>query len=201
MLLRSLVIPIERRRIPGMFIECGSALGGSAIVIASAKRRGRNLKVFDTFGMIPAPTNKDDMDVHARYETIKSGKALGIGGDTYYGYHPDLLREVSQNFAKHCYPIADNNITLVKGLYQDTLNILEPVAFAHIDCDWYESVLTCLKEIVPRLSEGSVMIIDDYYAWSGCQSAVDEFFAGRSGFRFDRQARLIITRETSCSSR
>jgi hypothetical protein len=54
-LLRSVVLGIEHRKLPGLFIGCGCALGGSAIVIASGKRRSRNFRVYDTFGMIPSP--------------------------------------------------------------------------------------------------------------------------------------------------
>ena len=34
----------------------------------------------------------------------------------------------------------------------------EPVALAHLDCDWYASVLTCLENIVPRLAPGGVLV-------------------------------------------
>jgi asparagine synthase (glutamine-hydrolysing) len=49
------------------------------------------------------------------------------------------------------------------------------VAFAHIDCDWYDSVKTSLERITPNLSSGGILVIDDYYAYSGCKKAVDEF--------------------------
>ena len=38
------------------------------------------------------------------------------------------------------------------------------------------------------------LVIDDYDAWSGCRAAVDEYFAGRPGFRFERRGRLHIVR-------
>jgi asparagine synthase (glutamine-hydrolysing) len=50
---------IEARGPPGILVEAGCALGGSAIVIARAKSPGRPLHVFDAFGMIhlhPMPT-------------------------------------------------------------------------------------------------------------------------------------------------
>ncbi len=75
----------------------------------------------------------------------------------------------------------------------DTLTGDEPVALAHIDGDWYESVLTCLVRIGPRLSSRGVMVIDDYFYWSGCRRAVDEFLAEHPGeYRTVRRTRLHI---------
>lgn len=34
-----------------------------------------------------------------------------------------------------------------------------------------------LQWIVPKLSIGGAIVIDDYYDWSGCRKAVDEYFA------------------------
>ena len=55
--------------------------------------------------------------------------------------------------------------------------------------------MTCLTRIVPLLVAGGRIVLDDYYAWSGCQTAVDEYFAGREGFRFEEGARLHIVKE------
>jgi asparagine synthase (glutamine-hydrolysing) len=54
--------------------------------------------------------------------------------------------------------------------------------------------MTCLTRIAPLLSVGGRLIIDDYDTWSGCRAAVDEYFAGRTGFRFERRGRLHIVR-------
>jgi asparagine synthase (glutamine-hydrolysing) len=81
------------------------------------------------------------------------------------------------------------------GLFEDTLYIAEPVALAHIDCDWYQSVMLCLERITPHLIPGGVLVIDDYRDWAGCKRAVDEYFTGRGDeFRFVMRARLHIER-------
>ena len=128
---------LEARKVPGVFVEAGCALGGSAIVIATAKRRARPLYVYDVFSMIPPPTSADGDDVHARYERIRSGQAQGIRGHRYYGYEEDLYGIVKSNFARLGRPVDRHNIYLVKGLFQDTIRLTEPVALAHIDGDWY----------------------------------------------------------------
>lgn len=187
---------IEAEGIPGGVLEAGCARGGSAIVIASAKSRARPFTIYDVFGMIPPPSEKDGSDVHARYEAILAGNAAGLGGRPYYGYQADLYEEVIANFARYHLPVEQNNIRLCKGLFQETLHLHEPVALAHIDGDWYASVKVCLERIAPWLAPGGALVIDDYYHWSGCRMAVDEYFADKSAdFRIVHGSRLHILRK------
>lgn len=185
---------VEAQGHEGIFIETGAALGGSAIVLTHRKRADRPFLLYDTFGLIPPPTDEDGADVHARYATIAAGEARGIKGDTYYGYRENLLDEVKQSFARFGVPVDENSVQLVQGLFEDTLQVDQPVALAHIDCDWYQSVKVCLERIAPHVVIGGRLVIDDYFAWSGCRKAVDEFFAGRTGWRFERKSRLHIIR-------
>ncbi|HVJ42376.1 MAG TPA: TylF/MycF/NovP-related O-methyltransferase [Dongiaceae bacterium] len=166
---------MEARQLNGSFIEAGCALGGSAILLASLKSVPRVLDVYDVFGLIPAPTEGDTPDVHARYKTIVEGKSQGIGGDRYYGYEEDLLEKVKGNFADFGIDIAARNVHLIKGLLQETMRIDGDVALAHIDVDWYDPVKTSLERIFPRLVVGGSIIFDDYYDWGGCRKAVDEY--------------------------
>lgn len=182
---------VEQSQIKGLFIEAGCALGGSAIAIGKAKKKDRKFQVYDVFGMIPPPSDQDDADVHARYEEIKSGQSKGIGNNTYYGYTPNLQQVVSANLARHGIPIAEHNITLIKGYFANTLSIDEPVAFAHIDCDWYDSVMTCLHQIIPNLVQGGKVVFDDYNEWSGCRHAVDEYFHDKRGYSFAMKGRKL----------
>jgi O-methyltransferase len=185
---------LESRKTAGVIIEAGCAAGGSAIVITAAKNPSRPFFVYDVFGMIPAPSEKDGEDVQQRYQVIKEGKATGIGARGYYGYQPDLLMQVENSFCRHGYPPIENNVKLVKGLFGDTITGSEPVALAHLDGDWYDSVMVSLQRVAPRLLAGGRLVIDDYDAWSGCRKAVDEYFAGQEGFKFERKSRLHIVR-------
>jgi hypothetical protein len=188
---------VEAKQIPGDLIEAGCALGGSAIVLAAAKRKERPLQVFDTFERIPPPGAHDDADVHERFRAIEAGQAKGIAGDTYYGYRADLLADVRAAFAAQEVPVDEHHVALVPGLFEATLQPSAQVALAHIDCDWYDSVMTCLTRIVPALPIGGRLIIDDYDAWSGCRKAIDAYFADkRTQFAFERHARLHIVRLT-----
>ena len=188
---------VEEAQVAGMFIEAGCALGGSAIAIGKAKTKHRPFRIYDAFGMIPAPSDKDEADVHARYDEIKAGKSKGLGGNTYYGYTENLQAVVTSNLAKYGMPIQDHNIKLIKGYFEDTLYITEPVALAHIDCDWYASVMSCLIQIEPNLSPGGKLIFDDYYEWSGCRNAVDEYFSDKTGYAFDRVGKKFHVTKTA----
>lgn len=194
--LKKRVQAIEKQGIKGAFIEAGCALGGSAILIALNKADNRAFKIYDVFGMIPPPSEKDGEDVHRRYDTIVSGKSRGIQGGEYYGYKEDLLQSVKNNFQSCGLDYQQQNVNFIQGLYEDTMPLMkEKVALAHIDCDWYDSVMVCLENIVPKLSVGGVLVIDDYYAWSGCTKAVDDFFRDKKDdFSFERKSRLHIKR-------
>jgi predicted O-methyltransferase YrrM len=192
--LAAAVQEVEHRDLPGLIVEAGTARGGSAIVMAAAKAPGRPMKVYDVFGMIPPPGERDGADVHERYAKIAGGEARGVGGDTYYGYRDDLYDEVTESFSRLGVPVAEHNVELVRGLFEDTIDLDEPVALAHLDGDWYESTMTCLTRIAPLLTPGGRIVLDDYYHWSGCRTAVDEYFAGRDGYRLERRAKLHVVR-------
>ena len=184
---------VEQLSGKGTIIEAGCALGGSAIVIASAKNKTRTFQIFDTFGLIPPPSDNDESDSINRYDDIVSGNAQGIKGNTYYGYLKDLKAQVELNFEQAGLSVSENQIELIQGLFEDKLWINQPVILAHIDCDWYNSVLICLERIVPNLLIGGLLVIDDYYHWAGCRKAVDYYFLDKmSSFEFIHNSRLQI---------
>lgn len=166
---------------PGIFIEAGCALGGSAILIATLKETECPLFIYDVFGMIPPPTKEDTENVHNRYKTILEGKSEGIDGDKYYGYENDLYEIVKSNLKSFGINCEQQSVSLIKGLVQDTMKIDQPVAFAHVDVDWYEPVLTCLQRIFPYLVVGGSIILDDYHDWGGCRKATDEYLREVTG--------------------
>ena len=184
---------------PGIILEAGCALGGSAIAMCAAKSPTRPLLVYDVFGMIPPPGDKDDQDVHERYKTIESGQSKGIDGDAYYGYESNIYEKVMASFQQYGYPTQEHSVSLIKGLVQDTLLGTEPVLLAHIDVDWYDPVMACLERIAPRLVPGGAIVLDDYKDWSGCRKATDEHFtkARRSNFDFDESPGHLVIRSKS----
>lgn len=194
--LAALCHAVDENRLPGVIVEAGCALGGSSILLATLKDAGRPLWVYDVFGMIPSPTAEDTEDVHARYRTIVEGKSKGIGNDKYYGYEDNLYERVRSNLAEFGIDCERQSVVLIKGLLQDTMDITEPVALAHVDVDWYDPVKTCLERIFPRLTVGGSIVLDDYHDWGGCRKATDEFLRTVVGqFSLDDSAgSLTVTR-------
>ena len=83
----------------------------------------------------------------------------------------------------------------MRGLFQDTIHLDDPVADADVDGDWDESTMTCLTRIAPLVVPGGGIVLDDYYHWSGCRRAVDEYFSDHAGFRLERRSKLHVVRD------
>lgn len=188
---------VHRAGVPGDFLEFGVALGGSAILIASQAGRKRAFHGYDLFGTIPPPGSEDGERAHARYAEIRSGRSGGLGDDVYYGYIDDLYERVCRTFAGFGLPVDGSSIVLHRGLFETTLDPDDrtPVAFAHIDCDWFAPVSYCLKTIHPRLTPGACIIFDDYNDYGGCRKAVDAFLNEHDDLRFlSRSPSAIVER-------
>jgi O-methyltransferase len=170
---------LNRRGVPGDFLECGVALGGSAIVLASHLTAARRLHGYDVFGLIPPPSERDDEWAHRRYETIRSGRSSGIGGDPYYGYADNLFDVAVGNFRAFGFEPDGRSVVLHQGLFENTMRFADGqrVALAHIDCDWHDPVSFCLEAIYRHLSPGGAIILDDYNDYGGCRLATLEFLA------------------------
>ena len=140
---------------------------------------------------MPEPSERDGKDVHERFEVIQKGSSKGIQGDLYYGYEKDLYNKVKNSFED--FNVDMKNVSLIKGYYEDTLFVNEKVALAHIDCDWYDSVIVSLERIEPHLVKEGMLIIDDYYRYSGCKKAVDDYFKNKmNDYSFIKEERLLI---------
>jgi hypothetical protein len=155
---------VVAEEVPGDVVECGTAEGGSALLMAmTLKRHGarRHLWAFDTFEGMPAPGENDP------------ASALKFTGK----YHHDI-EYVRSIF--HRWDIRDG-FSLVKGLFEDTVPKAEVkrIAVLHLDGDWYSSVKVCLDHLYDRVSPGGIIQIDDYGHWSGARQAVHEFFDER----------------------
>ena len=133
---RAKLSDIEQQGIPGMIFECGVAKGGSAIAFTSYKHPRRCLHLFDTFAGIPKPSEKDGTDVLERYAKIQLNKKnceLGLECDrTYYGNMDDLLAYDISHFEYAGYKHSENSVFFHKGLFDDTVWPVGPVAYAHL---------------------------------------------------------------------
>jgi O-methyltransferase len=169
--------------VPGDIVECGSARGGSAALMALTLQQlgaHRNLWLFDTFEGLPAPTSNDpDYDI----ANLFTGTCVGT------------VENVRQLFHRLN---VDSGVNFVKGLFQETLRASQvlQIAVLHIDGDWHESVKVCLDEFYDKVVPGGVIQFDDYGYWKGARRAIDEFFEKRrispKLVRLDYSGRFLI---------
>jgi asparagine synthase (glutamine-hydrolysing) len=182
------VLAIEEQELPGSLVEAGCALGGSAIVLTAAKERARRLYLYDVFGMIPTPGLTDGWKAWKLTIVNRLGLRKGHGGDRYYGYVNDLLGTVVASFHRFGFELEEENVVPIKGRHEVTLSnpVHYRVALAHIDSDWHRSVEVGVRALEPKLVPGGRIVFDDYYSFPGCRSAVDEYFDGARGARYER---------------
>jgi len=161
--------------VEGDIVECGVWSGGSMLLAAAALVHfgdvSRELYLYDTFEGMPEPSEVDaDWDGNPAWPTWKQlkdqGKRWGDGGSE------DFVREV---MAKSGYPA--ERMHFVKGLVEQTIPRVAPakVALLRLDTDLYDSTAHELEHLVPRLSRGGVLIIDDYGYFRGARAATDQF--------------------------
>jgi len=162
---------VERQKLPGAFVECGTWKGGCAAVMAFVTNKyesGRTTWYFDSFEGMPPPTKED-----ARGEGKKGGVS-DILGSALKVSQRDVEEIV---FQKLKLPKEKNRI--IKGWFQDTLplykNEIGKIAILRLDGDWYESTKVALETLYDQVVLGGFIIIDDYGAWEGCRRAVHEF--------------------------
>jgi hypothetical protein len=78
-----------------------------------------------------------------------------------------------------------DNIVLVKGFYEETMNItkFDDLKFmcCLMDCDLYQSHKLALKFLWPKLIKSGYIYFDDYYSlkFPGSRIAVNEFFENK----------------------
>lgn len=167
---------VERRGLPGGFVECGVWRGGSSMAMAltllDLGSTGRELYLYDTFEGMSAPT-EFDRELHGGKSAAEL-LASSDKTDTVWAY--SSLDDVRRNLGRTGYPA--QRLHFIKGKVEDTIpvTIPEQIAILRLDTDWYESTRHELEHLYPRLVPGGVLIIDDYGHWEGARKAVDEYF-------------------------
>lgn len=187
------------RGVPGDFAECGVWRGGSVLaMILTLQELGvddREIHLYDTFEGMTAPTAADT----SRFDQPASEAWEQTGGrpwEMLFDGETNSERAVRELLHGTGYP--PERIHLVAGPVEETVPAAAPeqLALLRLDTDWYESTLHELRHLYPRLSEGGVLIIDDYGHWDGCRRAVDEYFAQEASppllSRIDYTGRLAV---------
>lgn len=155
--------------VPGNFVECGVARGGSsallAYVIKNYSKIPRQLFSFDTFEGMPEPTEDDKQAGIAANET---------------GWGTGTCSAPKDSLIKICEELGVLDfVNPVQGLFQETLpvtnNKIKQIAFLHMDGDWYESTKCILENLYDQVPVNGLIQIDDFGWWDGCRKAITEF--------------------------
>jgi O-methyltransferase len=164
--------------IEGDVVECGVWKGGSMMAVAEMLGRfgdhSRQLHLFDTFEGMSEPTEHDvSFRGDAAVATLESQREK----DPEFQWCSSSLDEVRGHMRSTRYP--SDKVHFVPGKVEDTIpgHAPEKIALLRLDTDWYESTRHELEHLFPRLTDGGVLIIDDYGHWQGARQAVDEYFA------------------------
>jgi hypothetical protein len=165
-------------RIPGDIVECGVWRGGSSMMAAMTLDElgaRRPLWLYDTFEGMPPP-GEHDVRYSGESATSLLRSAERVPG-AWNEWAWATVEDVRANMASTGY----DALEYVVGPVEETIPSRAPeqISLLRLDTDWYESTRHEIEHLYPRLSDGGVLIIDDYGHWQGAKRAIDEYFAGR----------------------
>ena len=165
---------LERTRhlTAGDLVECGVFRGQSLASLAWWLREIGDPRIawgFDSFDGFPPAAPEDSID----------GVIPTCSQPHYYG---DTSLEIAKSFVAGL--DLSIRVRLVKGFFSETLDPppVDKISVLVLDCDLYESYLTCLKHLYGRVLSGGWIIFDEYFSpkYPGARHAVDEFFRDKT---------------------
>ena len=172
------VLRLIRDKIPGVLMECGVWRGGCSMAMLLAQqvalgRVERAVYMLDSFQGLPPVTARDGPLARKWQEGGDPDNFL----DNCRAIRSDLERVLADM------RFVDGDYKIVEGWFDQTVSQVagevEPhsIALLRLDGDWYDSTRCCLDSLMPLVSEGGVVIMDDYYAWDGCARAVHDYLS------------------------
>jgi O-methyltransferase len=172
---------VIQNNIDGDLVECGIYAGSQCGAMALAIQESKSKKLihgFDSFCGFPKASKDDDNGWQERLgigSPIESSKPL----DPSWGFDTNMsVDRVKHHFTEWGFP--PEMFRLYKGWFQDTVpSFNNKISLLRLDGDLYESTMTCLTHLYPKLSNGGICIIDDW-ALPGCRKACDDFLSGQS---------------------
>jgi O-methyltransferase len=145
------MVEMARGTPPGCFVEVGVYQGGTATILHQlAAEQHRILYLYDTFTGIP-------------WKSLVDEHEIGDFSDT-------SIEQVRL----HC-PQA----MIVAGVFPASAIEMEPIAFAHLDCDQYRSYQESIEYLTPRMAPGGIMWFDDSTHLYGARLAVMDAMGDR----------------------
>lgn len=157
-----------QQNIPGHIAEFGCYAGTTSVFIRrllnTHQQSEREFHVYDSFEGLPPKSWQDNNAAGVDFE---AGKLYVSKADFAKVFRATNLRP----------PVVH------KGWF-DQLgehDVPQPLAFAFLDGDFYQSILDSLRLVWPRMSPGGTILIDDYKRETlpGVERAITDFFQGK----------------------
>ena len=151
---------LEVRALPGDCIEFGGCRGGLSFFLALCIRElglAKRVHMLDSFEGLPQ-TN------------------AALDG----GFERGMMKSDLQEVLRLCAELdLDGLVEIHAGWFEDSLEEMPPKAqfcLAHLDADIYASTKTALRYLLPRLTPGGAVVLDDclYFGISGVVRAAEE---------------------------
>lgn len=128
--------------VPGDVVEFGCYKGHTAALMAAIT--GKRVWLYDSFQGLPEPGPEDE----------------GRRSDFQKGYLKADRQDVAMTF--HNAGLDHPNLVVSDISTLNPAYLPGKIAFAHIDLDLYEATLDALDIVWERLSNGGVVVVDDY---------------------------------------
>lgn len=167
--LYSLTKRVCQENLPGNFVECGVAGGGSSALIAAVIKRysaqPRFVFAVDSF--------------EGRPELIEANPPQGAEATDWetgaYAASESSLLEICAKLG------VSEFVKPIKGDFEHVLLVRRDwfgmIAFLHMDGELYSPTKAMLDHLYERIVGGGLIQVDDYGCYEGCRNAVHEFEA------------------------
>ena len=153
---------------PGDVVECGTWKGGMIAGMRFILGDDRRYVLFDSFEGLPPAKEVDGRAAIAWQANTASPK-----------YYNNCTAD-EEDAAQAMKVSGATKYEIVKGWFEQTLPAFpfsQGIAVLRLDGDWYDSTMQCLEALFPRVNQGGVIIIDDYYVWDGCSKALHDYLS------------------------
>lgn len=149
--IRTILIQLEQimaLHIPGDIVEFGCYIGTTSLFIQrllDIRRENRSFHVYDSFEGLPAKSREDESP---------AGSGFRAGALTVS--KKQLIRE----FQKAHLKLPTIHKSWFGALSAE--DVPKQIAFAFLDGDFYQSIKDSLTLVLPQMSHGGIIVVDDY---------------------------------------
>lgn len=167
--LEAVIVQLEKtlqQGTDGAVVEFGCYIGTTSLFIrrvldSAGQSQQREFHVYDSFEGLP---QKSQQDSNAAGVDFEAGK----------------LCVSKKEFLQQFRAAGLQPPTIHKGWFNElsATEVPEPIAFAFLDGDFYDSIISSLRLVWPKMAAGGAIVIDDYQrdTLPGVERAIRDFF-------------------------